>query len=839
MPLPPGRRFSFWDSLGPQDLLLSTTPFFHIMGYLALLESLFHHTLCVTLPEKPLSPDLIVDVIHTAKPTVALVPPSVLEEMSTSDRALDALSHLKQVFFGGAPLAPEAGDKISKVTEVVVIIGTSECGYIPTLQPEKREDWKYYEFNTDAGVELQPIGEDMYELVIKRGPTRKFQGVFHTFPELSEYHTKDVFIPHPTEQNKWTYQGRIDDVIVLSNGEKFNPVTMEKIIEGHPLVSRAVIAGHGRFQSCLLVEPNWHEWSEDKPVRDLIDSIWPVVQQANETGLAHGRVLKSKIGVASKAKPFKITPKGTTQRQHVYRDYAEEINSLYQKSDEDDIVSEQLPENADLAGIKNYIHKVVSSILGRAIEDKEDFFGVGLDSLQTVQLSRILQGAIRAQYPDKSSEAITTQKIYSNPTIQQLSVFVHKIISGDANGVADEASRAEIIESLVKKYTDDIPAQELNLQNPPDTHTVILTGSTGSLGNYLLSALLDDPNTVKVYCLNRSGDAASRQKKSFAEKGLSWDSNREAKVEFLQASFGAEKFGLDDSKYDEMLRSVDTIIHNAWKVDFNHSVSSFEDVHIRGVRRFVDFSLQSTQHAHIHFVSSVATIGAWNPALGPAVPEAPMENPDATLPQGYGESKHVSERICLAASRRAGVPTTVLRVGQVGGPTLEKGMWNSQEWLPTIVATSKTTGHIPTTLGSAPVDWIPVDTLATIIAELIQTRRQTQSSTRCTAFNLINPSATSWSSLIPAVQRYYPHIEPVSLATWVQELEQIKNPTDADVTAKPALKLLDFYRGLLTTEGGLSSPIEQKQTKAASATMRHLGPIDQPLMENWLRQWNF
>ncbi|KAL1969482.1 hypothetical protein VTN77DRAFT_8920 [Rasamsonia byssochlamydoides] len=843
LPCPPGRQLTYLHLLGPQDLLLSTTPFFHMLGYVALIESLFHNVPFVIPPDKPLSPDLIADVMDATKPTAAVFPPSVLEEMSHSERALNGLSRLNQVYFGGAPLSPETGDKLCKVTRLLTVIGTSEVGLISTMQPLTPEDWRYYEWNPYYGVDMQFVGENMYELVIRRAPSREFQGIFHTFPELQEYRTKDVFVPHPTKPNKWIYHGRIDDVIVLSNGEKFNPVTMEKVIEGHPLVAHAVIAGQGHFQSSLLVEPNWNEWSEDKPASELIEKIWPVVQQANETGLAHGRVLKSKILVASKSKPFKITPKGSTQRQHIYKDYAEEIEALYKASGEEDFVSQQLPEKADLAGVKDYIQKVVLSILGRSeIDEKEDFYSAGLDSLQTVQLTRILQGAIRTQYPDRKSEAVTTQKIYSNPTVEQLSLFVHRIISGgDANGVVDAESRAEKIEALVKKYTDDIPVQELDVSSPAETHTVILTGSTGSLGNYLLSALLDDPSTAKVYCLNRSADAASRQKKSLLEKGLPWDSHREAKVEFLQASFGAEKFGLEASKYDEMLRSVDTIIHNAWKVDFNHSVSTFEDVHIRGVRRFVDFSLQSAHHAHIHFVSSVATIGAWNPTHGPAVPEAPVENPAVTLPQGYGESKHVAERICLAASRRAGVPTTVLRVGQVGGPTLEKGLWNRQEWLPTIIATSKATGRIPRDLGSAPVDWIPVDKLATIIIELVASRRGTQSETRCTAFNLINPHTTAWESLIPAVQRHYPHIEPVDLATWVSELEEINstNPSEAEVAAKPALKLLDFYRGLLTTEGGLSSPIEQRQTKEASATMRNLGPVDQPLMENWLRQWAF
>lgn len=700
---PPGRLATTWTGLGSDDLLLSTTPFFHLMGFLAFTQSIFHDLPFLIGPDKPLSPDYVVEVINAAHPTAALLPPSVLEEMSHSERALEALGSLRYVFFGGAPLAPEVGDRLCKLTDLRMVIGTSEVGIIINMPNLEREDWQYFEWNPYYGVDMQPVGEGMYELVIPRGESREFHGIFHTFPDIKEYRTKDVFLPHPTKPNLWKFQGRIDDVIVLSNGEKFNPVTMEKIIEGHPLVSRAVIVGERRFQAALLVEPNWHEWSEEKPVSALIDEIWPTVQEANKNGPAHGRILKTKIGVASKDKPFKTTPKGSTQRRLVLKDYAEEINAIYEKDDEEH--EEELPEVADLDGIKEYIRKAVSAKVAKPeLSDKDDFFVAGLDSLQTIHLAKVLQAAVRSRYPDKSYGAITSQRVYTNPTVEQLSRFVNGIITGD---VEDGQSRSEKIDSLVKKYTDDLPDQELDVRSVPDTHTVILTGSTGALGNYLLSSLLKDPKVVKVYCLNRS-DAKFRQEKSFQEKGLSFGPDAQAKVEFLTVSFGEEKFALDDSKYEEMAQSVDTIIHNAWKVDFNHSVDSFEEVHIRGVRRLVDFALKSKHHAHIHFVSSVSTIAAWQPHHGPAVPEMPLENCDVVLQQGYGESKHIGERICLAAARRSGIPTTVLRVGQIAGPTTEKGQWNRQEWLPTIIATSKAMGKIPSALGSWPVDWIPI-----------------------------------------------------------------------------------------------------------------------------------
>lgn len=823
--------------LEPGNSIVTTTPFFHLMGLTIFLLSAFHDIPFLLAPDKPMSAELATDLLNVAKPTAAMFPPSILEDMTKSPASMEALSNLRYVFYAGAPLSPEAGNHIIGHTRLINWIGSSESGFMPTLLPEHEEDWSYFEWIPSYGLEMQPAGEGVYELVIPRPANIKKHAIFHTYPDSTGYHTKDLFAPHPTRSGLWKYIGRNDDVLVLSNGEKLNPITMEKIIEGHHLVSRALVIGQGRFQTALLVEPNWHLWSEDKPVNELIESIWPTVQEANQAGPAHGRIMKSKIGVAFQNKPFGITPKGSTRRRQTMQNYAEEIDAIYNKEDSEGAEFE-LPEDADLSTVTAYLRNIVSHVLDSSdLSDQTDFYAAGLDSLQTMQLSNVLRKALQSHQSPDSSRAISSQDIYANPTVELLARLVYGLMRGSVEG---GVSRIEKINSLLEKYTNDLPVQTQDAHSTSDKHTVILTGSTGSLGNYILSTLLQDPTVAKVYCLNRS-EAKERQIKSFEEKGLSFGPDPQNRVEFLQASFGAEQFGLSTDKYTEMLQSVDTIIHNAWRVDFNITVDSYEDVHIRSVRRFVDFSLQSTRHAHIHFVSSVATIGAWKASNGPAVPSTPVENTDVVLPQGYGESKHIGERICLEASRRSGVPTTVHRVGQIAGPTTEKGLWSRQEWVPTIVATSKSLGKVPDALGSTPVDWIPVDSLASIMLDLITTRRETQShnGSRCAVFNLVNPTVTTWDTLLPAIQAVYP-VQVVPIAEWINELDKIENPTAEQIQEKPALKLLDFYRALADgEEGALSVPIDVAPTKEASKTMSSLGAISGDLMGNWVAQWGF
>ena len=701
-PLPPGRQLGLPQRLDPGSLIFTTLPFFHLMGVYLLLEPLLHGAKLLVPPDRPPSPDFVVELMNSAKPSILILAPSILEDMAHSNAAMDALGQVKTVYFSGAPLSPEMGNKINQKTRLIQFLGATEVGAHLSLTPEHREDWDYFEWHPSYGTEMQHVGEGYHELVIKRGKTRDLQGIFHTFPELTEYHSKDLFTAHPIWPHLWRYRGRLDDVIVLSNGEKFNPVAMEKVIEGHALVSRAVVVGQGRFQSALLIEPHWTAWSEDMPTRDLIEQIWPTVQEANKVCPAHGRIMKDKVGISTKNKPFKTTSKGTTQRRHVNADYRDEIEIIYANTEVSDY---GVLDAGDLSRVEEFVQKVVSRITDRSdLSPKTDFYAAGLDSLQTMQLAKAFQGAIGSSYPEMNYHTLNAQKIYANPTIDQLSRVVYGIVHGEQGY---EVSRRDKLDGLVEKYTHDLPERRGSLPDALEKHTVILTGSTGSLGSYLLGSLLNDASVVKIYCLNRS-DAEARQIRSLQEKGLNANPTILERVEFLKVSFGAERFGLDTAKYEEMLRSVDTIIHNAWRVDFNITVESFEDPHIKGLRRLVDFSLHSSHHTHIHFISSVSTIGHWKVTYGPAVPEEPLENCDIVLEQGYGESKHVSERICLAAARKAGVPTTIHRVGQIAGPTMACGEWNRQEWAPTIIATSKSMGKVPNDLGSLAVDWIPV-----------------------------------------------------------------------------------------------------------------------------------
>jgi hypothetical protein len=106
--------------------MLAAVPFFHAMRIVVGLRSLMCRSIIVTLPSKNvLTAGLAIEAIESISLSASIFPPSILEDMSATDRGIDALSKLETVFFGGAPLATASGNKICQVTKLLTIIGTA------------------------------------------------------------------------------------------------------------------------------------------------------------------------------------------------------------------------------------------------------------------------------------------------------------------------------------------------------------------------------------------------------------------------------------------------------------------------------------------------------------------------------------------------------------------------------------------------------------------------------------------------------------------------------------------------------------------------------------------
>lgn len=768
-------------------------------------------------------------------------PPSIFEQLVQEPEGLQQVKQLDFLLYAGGPLSTITGNLLSQQTDVLQFYGSTEAGETQALVP-LREDWASLEWHPMAGIDMQPSMDDAYELVFRKDscPLKEFLSLWSNFADIQEWRTKDLFRPHPSKPNLWKFHGRTDDIIVLSNGEKFNPNPSEAIISGNPLLSGVLIIGQGRFQAALLVEPQ----DSGMPKDVLIEKIWPTIEQANLQAPGHARIIRSMIAVANADQSFERASKGTIIRKMTAEKFAPEVDALYSNDIESLKNGPILLAPDETKSIREFVRSCINlSFSTFSLEDHnnddDDLFVLGLDSLKTVEITAMLNAGLKAS----DTSWLSSQTLYANPTVQKLTKKIHDQLHPREESSSEEYNREKNrtteMASLVNKYTQDLPRILQQIEKPRGTTnlTVVLTGSTGSLGSHLLRAILEDSNIVKVYCLNRSADAQSRHKEWFASIDLEdeYDLKRQ-KAEFIKVDFSRRDFGLSATKLDKLTSTTDILIHNAWKVDFNHSLESFERVHIQGVRHLIDWSIGSSRHPHIIFVSSLSSVGNWSAVHGNSepVPEILIENLDVAQVMGYGESKSVAERILNIANKTSGVPVSVLRVGQIAGPLMVKGVWNEDEWLPALIKTSKSLGYLPDYVPD--IDWIPVDNLAATILEILHFAARTEKSW---VYNIVNPRLTPWGFLLDTVRlRLGPHVKVVSLREWVHKLEELDRTNTRALSAWPAIKILDFYR---TLEQVRSSEVGLAYTTAhgveASKTLAKLEPVNKEWMTIWLDQW--
>lgn len=252
----------------------------------------------------------------------------------------------------------------------------------PLYMNPKKDSWQYFIINTDVlGCQWRKVDgeEDVFEqVIVRKAEDPGLQSVFYAFPDATEYSTKDLFKPHLTLENHWIHVGRADDIIVFSNGEKLNPITIEEIVASHPQVKGALVVGSNRFQAALIIEPVSVQESEAEE-KELLDSIWPLVMEANELTVQHGRIDRNHLTLANPSQPFLRAAKGTIQRAATIKLYHDHIEETYRKIEQ---LEPKQTVRLDLTSEESLAESIKTMFvvhLGSAELDREtDFFSAGM-----------------------------------------------------------------------------------------------------------------------------------------------------------------------------------------------------------------------------------------------------------------------------------------------------------------------------------------------------------------------------------------------------------------------------------------------------------------------------
>lgn len=345
---------------------------------------------------------------------------------------------------------------MAKHTEVRNTLGSSEAAIFPIYNKEP-EDWIYFHFNPQLkGIEFRDAGNGLYEQVFVRHPsTDPFHSTWYTFPDQQEYATKDLFSKHPSKPNLWLYEGRSDDVIVFSNGEKFNPKAMETTLLSHPDVNRVLVVGQAQFQPAALKELKSQAPSSDQMRKSVLDKIAPYVTNANEAAPGYAKLHPEYITFTDPEKPMITTDKGTVKRAATIRAYQQEIDQLYADAEN---ITTSLPtiplDIHDINALTKSLQQMMVSVIDLDIlEPDQDIFSAGADSLQVINIVRQLKASLISKGDAFPTHLISAKIIYSNPTPARLAGSIHQLATQGQSVYQDlDEARIDKMKNMLAKF---------------------------------------------------------------------------------------------------------------------------------------------------------------------------------------------------------------------------------------------------------------------------------------------------------------------------------------------------------------------------------------------------
>ncbi|KAI0337721.1 acetyl-CoA synthetase-like protein [Trametopsis cervina] len=778
-------------------------PSFHTMGIsLQMLDPLATgQWVGLFTPQDPLpppipTPEKVLDLARVTKCNSITSVPTFIEIWAQSEEALKFLANLKVLGFSGGPLSPSTGDKLVKAGVFIQSIygstegGIGASGAFDFEQWGKTPDeWIWITFNPKMSkARFVPEGDSTFELQFLTCDAH--QPAIENLPDTKGYATSDLFEPHPTKKGLWKIVGRKDDVIVLGTGEKIVPIPQEGHLVSNSIVAGAVMFGREKMQPGVLVEPHpAHvvDPLDEAAVVNFRNKIWPIVQEANTDAPSFARIYKEMILISDPARPLPRAAKGTIIRKQALALYDKEI---------EDLLSATFLRNRIISALKTSPEPALQ----------------------------------------KAALHVSQNFVFDNPSVQRLSAAILRLRSGGG----EENIRAQQIVEFLDKYTAGLPSP--NATEPvgpaPTSRVVLLTGSTGNIGSHVLASLLSHKDVLKVYTLDRPSNKATPEERllsGFTQRSLPAELLKGGRVTALTGDFNDERFGLDPATYDEIKGSLTNVLVNGWKVDFNQSLDSFEN-QIAGTRKLLDFCASLPQSVAVFFTSSISVAGKWDVSKGP-VPEKTIDDPEVADASGYSASKYVTEQM-LAKAYTKGLHTTSLRVGQVSG-SAASGSWNVTDWVPILVKSSVALNMLPATPGI--VSWIPIDAVADIVRDLVLAKEPVTP-----LVNVVHPRCISWEEVFKLLNDALDKPLPmVPFAQWIEKLEILnQNPTPQVLEDVPAVKLLQFFRGLKNVEGddaaveaGGLPRFETSQLQSQSETARTLAPIGSEHAHAWVRYW--
>ena len=184
-------------------------------------------------------------------------------------------------------------------------------------------------------------------------------------------------------------------------------------------------------------------------------------------------------------------------------------------------------------------------------------------SLHVLYIRNVLHRIVKRSNPNISIEAAT---IYEHPTARSLGTLISTAAAGNLPTFSTDSTdrRAEELTRLVDLFTTEFRVHKGTLPQP-EKETLLVTGTTGSLGINVMKTLISLDSVQRIYALNRRSspgkNARDRHVTAANLQGIDVSIVDSTKVIYLEVEMGATNMGLSDAVIEAMRGCVTSVIH--------------------------------------------------------------------------------------------------------------------------------------------------------------------------------------------------------------------------------------------------------------------------------------
>ena len=306
---------------------------------------------------------------------------------------------------------------------------------------------------------------------------------------------------------------------------------------------------------------------------------------------------------------------------------------------------------------------------------------------------------------------LTIQSLFNSLTIAELAKTLVNINAGQP--IINKLRLQDFIADTIldPEITMKAPVSDTRSNIPEN---VLLTGSTGFLGVYLLANILEKTNAA-VYCLVRANseqEGKERIQKSMTEFDL-WQDTFDSRIIPVKGDLALPALGISPELLNALAESIDTIYHNGSLVNFSYPYSLLKKPNVDGTMEILRLAARKKPKKLI-YISSTSVFETSEYGKGHVVYETDdLPDPEGLF-YGYSQSKWVAEKLVTEASAK-GMPVMIFRPSTIYGDsrTGASNQYDILNYMLLACAKAKAFPELDFHLDGSPVDHV-ADTITKV-----------------------------------------------------------------------------------------------------------------------------